>query len=201
MLYTIGHTNHPLGYFLELLQKYNINYLLDVRSTPFSQYTSQFNKDCISEFLQSNGIRYCHMGKFFGARPLDKNLYTKENYLDFEVMRSSVLFQKGMDNVIKGLSAGNNVVLMCTEKDPIDCHRAILVARGFSLHGIDVNHILPDGTLQSQGELDERLLDKYFPDRNQFSFFSNISEIPEEDLLIEAYRDRNREIGYQNDQL
>ncbi|MBR4341284.1 MAG: DUF488 domain-containing protein [Lachnospiraceae bacterium] len=201
MLYTIGHTNHSHEAFLELLEKYKITYLLDVRSTPFSQFTSQFNKDVISKFLQSKNIKYFHMGKYFGARPEDKTLYTKDNYLDFEKMRASELFQKGMNNVIKGLKDGENIALMCTEKDPLDCHRAIMVARGFELNGIDINHILPDGSLQSQKELNDRLLDKYYPDRFQLSLISNISEIPEDELLIEAYRQRNREIGYHNENL
>lgn len=201
MLFTIGHTNHSHEEFIKLLKKYDISYLLDVRSTPFSQYTSQFNKDVINDVLQANGIKYCHMGKFFGARPDDESLYTEDNYLDFEKMRASELFKKGLDNVKKGLSLGNNIVLMCTEKDPIDCHRAIMVARGFSLQGIEVNHILPDGNLQSQKDLDLRLLDKYYEDRHQMSFLSNISEIPEEELLVEAYRKRNMEIGYHNDSL
>lgn len=199
MLFTIGHTNHTHNDFFNILKQYDIAYLLDVRSTPFSQYTSQFNKDVISQFLKSKGISYCHMGKFFGARPDDKALYTKEKYLDFEKMRSSDLFQKGLNNVMKGLSERNNVVLMCTEKDPIDCHRAIMVAREFSLRGVEVNHILSDGKLQSQKELDERLLDKYFPDRHQISLVSNLSKIPEEELLKEAYRKRNAEIGYHTD--
>lgn len=199
MLYTIGHTNHSHEEFLKLLKQYSITYLLDVRSTPYSQYTCQFNKDVISEVLVANGIKYYYMGKFFGARPDDKSLYTSDNYLDFEKMRSSELFKKGLDNVMKGLDEGNNIVLMCTEKDPMDCHRAIMVSRGFALKGIEVNHILPDGKLQSQKELDERLLNLYYSDRNQISFLSNISEIPEEDLLVEAYKKRNAEIGYHNE--
>lgn len=199
MLYTIGHTNHSHEEFLKLLKQHSITYLLDVRSTPYSQYTCQFNKDVISEALVANGIKYYYMGKFFGARPDDKSLYTSDNYLDFEKMRSSELFKKGLDNVMKGLDEGNNIVLMCTEKDPMDCHRAIMVSRGFALKGIEVNHILPDGKLQSQKELDERLLNLYYSDRNQISFLSNISEIPEEDLLVEAYKKRNAEIGYHNE--
>ena len=78
MLYTIGHTNHSHDEFLGLLRKYEITYLLDVRITPFSQFTSQFNKDIISRFLETNGVKYFHMGKYFGARPEDKSLYTEE---------------------------------------------------------------------------------------------------------------------------
>ena len=85
---------------------------------------------------------------------------------------------------------------MCTEKDPIDCHRAIMVARAFSLRGIDVKHILPNGKYQTQQELDERLLDKYFPDRAQLSIFNYDKVISAEENIKLAYRERNKEIGY-----
>ena len=107
--------------------------------------------------LASEGITYFFMGKFFGARPDNTDLYSKEGYLDFEKTSRSDLFITGMENVKLGLKKGNNIVLMCTEKDPIDCHRAIMVARAFSLEGIDIQHILPDGKLQTQQELDRRL--------------------------------------------
>lgn len=196
MLFTIGHTNHSQEDFLKLLRKYDITYILDVRSTPFSQFTSQFNKDVIADYLKGNGVNYKHMGKFFGARPNDDGLYTEEGYLDFEKARESDNFKIGMNNVILGLEKGFNIALMCTEKDPFDCHRAIMVSRGFELNGIEVNHILPDGKLLSQVELDNRLLDKYYPDRNQMSFFSDISMLSTEEVLVLAYRKRNADIGY-----
>jgi len=196
MLFTIGHTNHSYEKFLELLRANKITYLLDVRSSPFSRFTSQFNKDVIADFLKKNGVNYNHMGKFFGARPKDKSLYTEQGYLDFEKARASENFKKGMENVILGLNKGYNIVLMCTEKDPFDCHRAIMVARGFELNGIEVSHILPDGKIITQTELNNRLLNKYYPDRNQMSLFSEISSLSEEEVLVLAYRRRNADIGY-----
>lgn len=194
MLFTIGYTHHSHEEFLELLRANKITYLLDVRSTPYSQFTSQFNKDVIADFLKKNGINYNHMGKFFGARPLDKSLYTEQGYLDFEKARASENFKKGLENVTLGLNKGYNIVLMCTEKDPFDCHRAIMVARGFDLSGIEVSHILPDGKIITQSELNNRLLDKHYPDRNQMSLFSKISSLPEEEVLVLAYRQRNADI-------
>lgn len=194
MLFTIGYTHHSHEEFLELLRANKITYLLDVRSTPYSQFTSQFNKDVIADFLKKNGINYNHMGKFFGARPLDKSLYTEQGYLDFEKARASENFKKGLENVTLGLNKGYNIALMCTEKDPFDCHRAIMVARGFDLSGIEVSHILPDGKIIAQSELNNRLLDKHYPDRNQMSLFSKISSLPEEEVLVLAYRQRNADI-------
>lgn len=174
-----------------------MTYVLDVRSTPFSQFTSQFNKDAVAAFLKQNRITYCHMGKYFGARPTAESLYTADGYLDFEKARESADFRTGMNNVMLGLEKGNNIALMCTEKDPFDCHRAIMVARGFELNGIEVSHILPDGNLLTQAELNKRLLDKYYPDRNQMTWPpSEISDLSEEEILVLAYRKRNKDIGY-----
>ncbi len=101
-----------------------------------------------------------------------------------------------MKNVILGLEKGNNIVLMCTEKDPIDCHRAIMVARAFAVSGVNVNHILADGSLQNQIELDERLLNMYFPNRAQVSIFASDNDMTDEEMLKIAYKKRNAQIGY-----
>ena len=116
--------------------------------------------------------------------------------MDFEKTSHSDLFVKGMESVKLGLERGNNIVLMCTEKDPIDCHRAIMVARAFSLDGIDVKHILPNGKFQTQQELDKRLLNRYFPDRAQLTLFDYNDPVSDEDNIKLAYRERNKEIGY-----
>lgn len=136
------------------------------------------------------------MGSYFGARPKRTDLYCDEGYLDFERVRKSSQFLKGFNNVVLGLKNGNNIVLMCTEKDPFDCHRAIMVARAFDLSGIEINHILADGKVQSQSILNERLLNKYYPDRNQMTFFDYINNEKDIDYLSMAYRLRNKEIGY-----
>lgn len=133
---------------------------------------------------------------FFGARPSDIGLYNEEGFLDFEKMRESVHFRKGVDSVIRGLKYGHNIALMCTEKDPIDCHRAILVARAFEFVGIEIKHILPNGEVILQSDLNAKLLDMYFPNRYQMSLFDNSIMKSDTELLVEAYKMRNKEIGY-----
>ena len=198
-LFTVGHSQHTPEYFINLLKRHNINCVLDVRSTPYSKYAEQFNRENVHAFLQNSSIRYSYMGKYFGARPTELKSYNNKGYLDFEKVAQSERFNIGVKNVILGLEQNNNIALMCTEKDPIDCHRAILVARAFELRGIEVNHILSDGTLQNQRKLDERLLDMYFPEREQLSIF-NYNDIPDDDEYItRAYRKRNEEIGYHID--
>ena len=195
-LYTIGHSQHKFEYFLSLLQKYDINYLLDVRSTPYSKYAETYNKDKLNYLLNQNHITYWPMGKYFGARREDKFLYSESGYLDFEKVRKSELFQSGVRSVELGLQRGNQIVLMCTEKDPIDCHRAVMVAKAFFDNGIEVYHILSDGKIQTHTELEKRLLNKYYPDRNQLDIFTYNEKLDNNKLLKDAYAKRNEEIGY-----
>lgn len=197
-LYTIGHSQHNIEYFIYMLQKYGINYVLDVRSTPHSQFAENYNLENIKIALKKAGVEYSFMGSYFGARSEDINLYSKDGYLDFEKTRKSVKFQNGVNNVLKGIQEGNRITLMCTEKDPIECHRAIMVARTFHEKKINVQHILPDGSLQSHDVLNNRLLELYFPNRYQISLFPSENKSDEE-YLEEAYRNQNKKIGYHMD--
>ena len=194
-LYTIGHSHHSIAHFLELLNTYNINYLMDVRSVPYSRYAEQFNREALKATLDKTTIKYVFMGNYFGARPQNIDLYNEEGYLDFERVRIYQPFVMRVDNLILGLKKGNNIALMCTEKNPIDCHRAILIARAFELKNIEVKHILEDASCITQNQLNENLLDMYFPERNQLSLFDEHAKTDEE-YLIQAYRLRNKEIGY-----
>lgn len=194
-LYTIGHTHHTINRFLELLDKYKVDYLMDVRSVPYSRYAEQFNREALKNIMDKTSVKYVFMGNYFGARQQNTDLYNKAGYLDFEKVRNYQPFVMRVDNIILGLEKGNNIALMCTEKHPIDCHRAILIARAFELKGISIKHILEDGSCLTQYELNQNLLDMYFPRRNQMSLFEATTETDEE-YLIEAYRLRNKEIGY-----
>lgn len=195
-LFTIGHSQYTPDYFVHLLKMHDINYVLDVRSTPYSKYAEQFNRENASIFLEKSNIRYSYMGTYFGARPMDMSLYSADGCLDFEKVTQSEKFNVGVGSVILGLERGNKIALMCTEKDPFDCHRAIMVARAFDGKGIEVNHILADGGIQSQRELDNRLLDTYFADRGQLSMFNYQNIISDEEYISQAYRKRNKDIGY-----
>lgn len=197
-VYTIGHTNHTLDDFLKLLKKNNINCIVDVRSTPYSKYTSQFNKKEIKTFLSINRIAYIHMGDEFGARRSDKELYTKEGYLDFDKTRRDAEFLKGVDRIKSGCKKGYNIALMCTEKDPIDCHRSIMVSKGLIDNNIEVEHIKDDGSIETQSQLEKRLLDKYFINREQVTFdIISGGNLSEDEMIDLAYKKRNVEIGYE----
>ena len=193
-LYTVGHSTHPIEYFIGLLKQNNVQYIIDVRSTPYSKYASQYNSEELKTSLLKEDILYFHMGKQFGARQ-EKRKYYPDGYLDFELFRESEDYKKGLLSIKEGLKR-YNIALMCTEKNPIDCHRAIMVGRGFELDGTDVKHILHDGSLMTQKELNDALKDMYFPDRNQLSIYDAVNKNNDAYYLREAYRLRNKDIGY-----
>lgn len=197
-VFTIGCSTNSLDNFLKLLKINEINCVVDVRSTPFSKYTNQFNKEVLMKFLNENNILYIWMGKEFGARRNNRNLYSLQGYLDFEKVRKDEDFLFGIKRIKNGITKGYNISLMCTEKDPIDCHRSILVAKGLEDNDIEVSHILQNGQLYSQQKLEERLLNMYFKDRNQINFDMLLgNSLTDEEMIEEAYRKRNREIGYE----
>lgn len=195
-LFTIGHSSHQLEYFFSLLKKQDINFLVDVRSVPFSKYTPQFNKEDLKKFLLGNGIYYLFMGQEFGARREDTSLYTDEGYLNFEKVAKSKLFNVGIERIITGIEKGFRIAFMCTEKDPVDCHRNILVARAFYKLNYAIDNILENGKIQDQASLEKRLLDMYFPDRMQQTLFDSGETMSDTELINEAYRLRNKDIGY-----
>lgn len=198
VIYTIGHSRISLEEFLDLLKKYRINCIVDVRSTPYSQFASQFNKENLKFFLKNKNMKYLYMGKEFGARREEKTLYDEKGDLDFVKTAESKLFSEGVDRVAKGIEKGYEIAFMCAEKEPMDCHRAIMVGRKFSELGYDIIHILHDSTNISQKELEQRLLNKYFPNRDQVSIFTLLDKVSEDEgaLICKAYKCRNSEIAY-----
>lgn len=200
VLLSIGHSQHPVEYFIDLLKSHNVNYLLDVRSTPYSQFAANYNRENIKDMLQKNGIGYAYMGDYFGARPTDYLLYSPSGYLDFEKVANSEKFKKGFNNVERGVNQGYRIAFMCTEKDPIECHRTILVTREFYKAGYLIEHIMPDNTIQTQDVINKRLLDMYYPNRNQISLFSS-ENLSKEQYINEAYKKQNKRIGYHIEEL
>ena len=191
-LYTIGYAGFPSTQdFLNALKQYGVQILVDVRSSPFSAYYADYNKDVLGEFLKGNGILYFNYAKQFGARQEDNAFYRKGR-LDFNVFSHSEQFLDG----VRKIDASNAVVaFMCAEKKPSECHRTILVAKAFSDRGQQVTHILSNGESMTQRDVDLELLETYFPNRAQASLFEETDK-PEEEYIAEAYRLRNDEIGF-----
>ena len=194
-IYTIGHSTNIVESFVNLLDKYQINCVIDVRGIPFSKYAPQYNKDNIKNLLNKHGIYYIYMGDVLGARRKEPELYSREGYLDFAKVRENTIFLNGINRVINGIKKGYTISLMCTEKEPLMCHRSILLGREFRHNNYEVYHILENGEIESQISLEERLLDLYFKDRTQLSMFDT-QEDNFTKLISDAYRLQNKKIGY-----
>lgn len=200
-IYTIGYSSFSnTSEFTDAIKKYNITCVIDIRSKPYSEYYKEFNKDKISNTLMSNGILYRHYSKEFGARQKDRRYFSDEGYLDFDLFATSIQFIEGVSKIKKGQEMGYVFVLMCAEKDPIECHRTIMVGKQLSKIGMNVYHIINQDSIESHKELESRLIDNVFPNIQQMSLFDDLTSLDYDSLLQKAYKLKNKEIGFRNEE-
>lgn len=154
-IYTIGHSVHGLIRFIDLLKQYHIEAVADVRSMPYSRWQPHFNREDLSNALKGQGIFYVFLGRELGARTDDPTCY-ENGRVQYRRLARTKLFRSGIQRVIDG-SEKMNIALMCAEKDPLDCHRSILISRAIVDHKKDVNHILENGEIESHQALMKRL--------------------------------------------
>jgi len=155
-LYTIGHSNHAIGRFVELLRGAGVAALADVRSTPASRFCPQFNRKPLAAALEAAGIGYVYQGDALGGRPRDPAL-APGGTPDYEAMAAAPAFQAALD-AVQHEAARRPLALMCAEREPLDCHRVLLVARRLAGRGLAIRHILADGTLEGHAATEDRLL-------------------------------------------
>ncbi|ASW43430.1 DUF488 family protein [Clostridium isatidis] len=195
-IYTIGHSNYSLERLIDMLKYFDINCVVDIRGTPYSKYNVQFDKESIRYSLTKAGFTYIYMAEEFAAKRPSKISYNEEGFSDFEKVVQEEAFKRGVERIKNGINKGYKIVLLGAMQDPIRCHRSILVGRELTKLGFNVKHILDDYTIQNQEYIDNRVLDKYFPDRNQITIDALLgNEMTNEDRINEAYRMANREIG------
>lgn len=186
-LFTIGYSCYDLQPFLKTLKDHGVTALADVRSQPFSRYKPEFNKDTISKFLLNNGINYVFLGNECGARIKAPECYINGR-ADYSQIAKHPLFRRGLKRIMKGLES-QTISLMCAEKDPLKCHRAILVCRNLKDSQIEIEHILWNGTIETHADLEKRLLKMLGLDLPDL--FKN-----EETKLMEAYQLQGNSIAY-----
>jgi len=154
---TIGHSNHPVKAFVALLRQHGVTALADVRSAPYSRFAPQFNREALERSLKAHSIKYVFLGRELGARPDDRSCY-ENGRVQYARLARTDLFHSGLERVVRGANH-YRIALMCAEKEPLECHRALLVARALDEVGVSVEHILPDGRLESHGDAMLRLLE------------------------------------------
>lgn len=194
MFYTIGYAHHTQESFLKLLEYYHIQCVIDVRTLAYSGFHPQFNKEPLKYFLNSHGILYRQMHNEFGIIRSERSLLNAEGYLDFTKVAALPEFKKGIEQMIRGIEKGYHVAFMCAEKAPQDCHRSTLVARALKEKGYEIHHILWNGKIVTQDELEQSLLECYFPNREQIDLF----DTSEKEKLNRAYELQSNQIAAVN---
>ena len=155
-VFTIGHSTHGIKAFITLLQRYGITEVADVRSAPYSRFNPQFNREPLAYSLAACGIEYAFFGLELGGRPDDASCY-ENGRVRYNRVSNTRSFQRGIERVVQDMTS-HCVVLMCAEKEPLECHRALLVAQVLQARGITVKHILADGGAESHAAAMDRLL-------------------------------------------
>jgi uncharacterized protein (DUF488 family) len=155
-LLTIGHSDHTGAAFIELLLRHGVTAVADVRSRPYSRMYPHFSHQPLKAALAQAGIDYAFLGRELGARPGDPACYERGTAL-YSRIAATAAFAKGLERLRKGTER-YRIALLCVEKDPIVCHRAILVCRHVRQFELTIRHILPDGSLEAHATVEERLL-------------------------------------------
>lgn len=151
-VFTVGHSNHPLETFLALIERHAIDLVVDVRSSPYSGYASEFNRETVAAHLASRRVEYLFLGDALGGRPEGEAFYDEDGYVLYDRLSQSPGFQRGMGRLLERIR-DSRAALLCGEEDPTQCHRRRLVGRVLGQRGVNVLHIRGDGRLQSEEEV------------------------------------------------
>jgi len=203
-IFTIGHSTDAIDMFIGYLKLYGIDTVVDVRSIPYSRFASQFNREILSKRLKRESIYYVPMGYNLGARYTEKELLFEDGKVDFSKVVSTNRFKNGISRLEKGIEKGLKIVLMCSEKNPIECHRFSLISNCLYSKGYNVMHLVEEDCFDHK-LLQDKLLDyfkeyhKITTDINKIINFQimqgslfNFDDINENTLYLEL----NKLIGY-----
>jgi uncharacterized protein (DUF488 family) len=186
-IYTVGHSTHSIEKLLALLAQHAITAVCDVRSQPYSRLNPQFNREPLRNALKSAGIAYVPLGKELGARTDDINCYCNGR-VQYDRLAHTENFQHGLKRVKEGCRT-HRIALMCAERDPLQCHRTILVARHLMSDGIPVRHILADGQIEEHEQTIARLVSNLrLPTDDIF--------MSKDEIAAKAYRVQGEAIAY-----
>jgi uncharacterized protein (DUF488 family) len=193
-LFTIGHSNHSFDHFLELLAAYRVSAVADVRSSPYSKYSPQFSKDMLERALRNANIDYVFLCGELGARRSEGSCYV-DGQAKYDRVAQLPAFRRGIERVIEEIER-YIVALMCSESDPITCHRTILVCRELKkiCPDLQITHILGDGTEESQDTSEKRLVKLH---KLQPELFGNLTSMS--GLVEKAYDLQAEKIAYKKE--
>jgi len=186
-VFSVGHSNLPIGRFVAVLRDAEIDAVADVRSTPASRRFPWFNRAALIDRFAGERVDYLNFAESLGGRPNRPELY-RDGIADYEAMARRPEFAAGLDRLI-ATASHSRVCLMCAEREPLDCHRCLLVARALAERGLAVGHILHDGRIEPHEETERRLLALAGADDNLFV-------TGQRERLAAAYWRRARAVAY-----
>src|SRR5262245_4383280 len=187
-VFTIGHSNHPRDYFMALLDKNRVAAVADVRSKPFSRRHPHFSQPALKRTLEEADVAYLFLGEALGGQPADRALY-RDNAPDYERMAGTDGFRRGLDRVLDEAPRGR-LALMCAEREPLECHRFLLVSRHLALRGARIAHILGDGSIEEHERTVRRLLAITHLDAGELFGAAAVAE----DVIARAYVSGHRRL-------
>lgn len=187
-VFTIGHSVHTFEYFVSLLKRWRISAIADVRSAPHSRWQPQFNRNPFQRLLKEESIAYVFLGAELGGRGGDESVFDENSRVKYQRIAASSLFLDGLERVRRGCM-NMSLALMCVERDPIECHRGLLVSRYLAADGIDVLHIDADGQAETHRDAERRLLRS--TGLQEPDLFRT-----DDELLADAYERQESKIAY-----
>jgi uncharacterized protein (DUF488 family) len=187
-VFSVGHSNHELEQFLALLHHAGITAIADVRSSPFSKRYSHFNKGPLEDALRVAGIAYVFLGDTLGGRPVSRDLYDAEGRAEYEGIRATEAFRRGLERLVRGAEF-YRLAMLCGEEDPLDCHRGLMITPALGELGVSPCHLRKDGTLETTPAMEQRLLkETKLEERVQADLFHTPDEAEIRAVLADAYR-------------
>jgi hypothetical protein len=188
-LFSVGHSNHALADFLALLARASIAAIADVRSQPYSRWLPQFNRGDLERALRAQGTGYVFLGHLLGGRPEDPGLYDADGRVDYERVRQTDDFRDGIARLGRETN-DRAVAVLCSEEDPLDCHRGLMIAPACKAVGVEMQHVRADGRVETMSAMEARLLGETGVGAGVLDglFAAQLTEEDRQALLADAYR-------------
>jgi uncharacterized protein (DUF488 family) len=198
-LYSVGHSNLDEANFLALLRSAGITAVADVRSTPYSRRLPQFSRSSLEPWLRQHDIAYVFLGGQLGGRPADEGLYDPDEHsrlvVNYERVRATPAFQAGLERLERGRDR-YVIAFLCSEEDPLDCHRGLMITPALVERGIQPLHLRRGGVIETTPELERRLLVEARLDAGVLDSLFPISAQEYAEVLAQAYRVLNGRVAF-----
>ena len=148
-VWTVGHSNHDLERLIALVRSQSIEYVVDVRSYPYSRIAPHFNRESLQSAMDACGISYLFLGVALGGRPQRDDHYDADGHALYSAMAVEAAFQEAIDRLLQGAEQ-HRLALLCSCGRPEECHRRLLVGKVLCEHGATLHHVLPDGSVMTE---------------------------------------------------